>query len=408
MHLLVATPAYPHNGNPIQGLFNEEHALALKDRGWEITVVVCKPRIPGPVAGLVPRYRDLRGLHGRETRRGIEILFARYLHIPGYYLPAVTANSCSRAVSRALERSGRSGFDVLQVHSVWPVGLGAPSLAAKLRIPFVVTLHIEDDRALYASSAGRALYKDTMKRAAALVAVGSPMLRFIRGVMPDVNLAKLSKIPNGIALDRMPGVPERTAGGSSAPVRIVSVCNLWRLKGIDLNLRALARLNEKGIRGWDYSVVGGGPEKQQLARLAFELGIGGRVRFCGKLAHEDALRRIGEADVFSMPSRSESFGMVYLEAMAYGKPVVGCRDTGAEDLVVHGATGLLVAKEDIGQLAEALERLITDEALARRLGAAARLRAAEFTWPKTARQYEAVYTEAIGNRTRRGTGKEAP
>ena len=111
MRLLVITPAYPHKGNPIEGLFNEQHALAVRERGIYITVVLCKPWLPDWMARTVSRYSHLKRLPEKESRGGIEILYARYLHVPQYLFPSVTVKSCAAAVLTTLKRFGQNGFD---------------------------------------------------------------------------------------------------------------------------------------------------------------------------------------------------------------------------------------------------------------------------------------------------------
>jgi glycosyltransferase involved in cell wall biosynthesis len=89
---------------------------------------------------------------------------------------------------------------------------------------------------------------------------------------------------------------------------------------------------------------------------------------------------IARAGVLSVPSYVEAFGIVYLEGMAAGKPVIGCRGTGAEDTIRDGETGFLVPQRDPGAVAQALERLLDDAPLRRSMGHAARRRARQFTW----------------------------
>jgi glycosyltransferase involved in cell wall biosynthesis len=118
--------------------------------------------------------------------------------------------------------------------------------------------------------------------------------------------------------------------------------------------------------------------------------------------HEEALHKISEADIFSMPSRSESFGLVFLEAMACGKPVIGCFETGAEDLILHNKTGILVPKEDSESLSAALECLMTNLSWSKDLGEAGRKRAEEFSWKISAFKYLELYRTIIESKNRNG------
>ncbi len=250
MRILVITPVYPHSGNEIEGLFNEQHALAMRELGVKITVVLCKPWIPGWMAGMVARYKNLKGLPRRDERNGIEILYARYLHVPQYRFIRSTVSSCARAILKTLRRYGRTTFDIIQVHSVWPDGLSAPTVSRILGIPFVVTAHIEDDSELYTSPVGHRLYKVMFEQASKIVVVGSPLEKFMRKIVPSFPANKLVTIPNGIdikLIDRM--IHEHTHRPNGV-VSLISVCNLWKVKGIDMNLHALADYIEKGfVRG---------------------------------------------------------------------------------------------------------------------------------------------------------------
>jgi glycosyltransferase involved in cell wall biosynthesis len=386
MNVLVLTPVYPHHASPAEGLFNQQHARALAQGGVEVTVVVAKPWLPDTLARVSRRYRHLFDLPAREDQNGIPVVFARYLHVPQYRLPQLTVASCARAVLGALSRQPRGQrFDVVQVHSSWPVGLAAPEVARSLGCGYALTLHIEDDPRLLAGPAA-ALYRRMIKGARAVVAVGSPLVRFMQSVAPGT---PIHVVPNGVELDGVALRPPERAGAGGP--RLVSVANLWEQKGIDLNLRALAQLAGEGVRWQSYTVVGDGPERPALYRLAAELGIAGRVRFCGRLPHRQALDEVAGADVFTLPSWREAFGVAYLEAMALGLPAVGCRGQGAEDIIRDGVDGFLVAPRDVAELAAALRRLLGDPASARQMGERARLRAGEFTWTRNRARYLELY-----------------
>jgi len=99
-----------------------------------------------------------------------------------------------------------------------------------------------------------------------------------------------------------------------------------------------------------------------------------------------------------LPSWQESFGVVYLEAMAMGKPTIGCQGQGAEDIMRDGHDGLLVPPKDHTSLARALKRLIQDPEFAISLGKNAKLRARQFTWERNVEAYVEVYQSIINSR----------
>jgi glycosyltransferase involved in cell wall biosynthesis len=120
------------------------------------------------------------------------------------------------------------------------------------------------------------------------------------------------------------------------------------------------------------------------------------VEFVGRVPHIRALQYIAAADVFSLPSWSEGFGIVYVEAMACGKPVIACRGEGPEDFVEHGKTGLLVKPRDVDNLVEALDFLLSNPEEARAMGERARKVVLEnYTWEKNAEKIVKVYKELL-------------
>jgi teichuronic acid biosynthesis glycosyltransferase TuaC len=403
--VLIVTTAYPNRGNPAEGLFHEQQALALRRAGVTTTVVVCKPWLPASLAKKWERYRFLAPLPQAEEREGIPVLYSRYIHLPSFHFPGLTARSCGNSILRSLRRfRGGDEFDVIQVHGAYPAGLAMPRIAEVLRCPFVLTIHIQDPPDLFSSGSGRSLYRGMLEKASAVVAVGRPLERFLGQFQGAAAAVRI--IPNGVDLETIEKVmntslPREWSGG-----RIVSVANLWSIKGIDLNLKALANLDSLGIRWDSYTVVGDGPERKRLERLAQELNIGHRVFFRGRLPHKEALKEVAEGDILSLPSWQEAFGVAYLEAMACGKPVIGCRGQGAEDIIRHEKEGLLIQPHDVDALTSAMGRLLKDPGYACSLGRAAVKRAREFTWERTSAEYLDVYHEAVRDKGRKGGATE--
>ena len=141
-----------------------------------------------------------------------------------------------------------------------------------------------------------------------------------------------------------------------------------REKGHDPVLRALARLHS-AHPGAQVVFAGPGADRERLARAAVALGVGSAVFLPGFVADPQLRALYSRCCAFVMPSRQEGFGLVYLEAMNHAKPCVGCFDDGAEDVIVHGCTGLLVRDpEDPAELVAILSSLLSNPALAAEMG----------------------------------------
>jgi glycosyltransferase involved in cell wall biosynthesis len=149
------------------------------------------------------------------------------------------------------------------------------------------------------------------------------------------------------------------------------VGRLVPVKGHAKLIEAVAELRRRGVPV-HATLVGGGPRREALERLAARLGVAESVTFTGSLSHDDVLERYAEADVFCLPSFGEGLPVVLMEAMAMELPVVASQVMGVSELVEHDVSGLLVTPARPDLLADALERLASDPALRASMGAAGR------------------------------------
>jgi len=140
-----------------------------------------------------------------------------------------------------------------------------------------------------------------------------------------------------------------------------------RDKGIDLLIQAMPRL-ACSVPDAVLIVVGDGADREQLQRMARALGVGERVHFWGNVRPEGLAAAYRRCDVFALPSKQEGFGLVFIEAMAFGKPVVGGAHGGTLDVIADGITGYLVPHGDLNRLTQALERLLKEARLRDEIG----------------------------------------
>ncbi|MFQ5914083.1 MAG: glycosyltransferase family 4 protein [Nitrospinota bacterium] len=144
-----------------------------------------------------------------------------------------------------------------------------------------------------------------------------------------------------------------------------------RQKGMDAVIRTLPRVLEV-VRDTYYLIVGDGDDRLRLQHLAEEEGVADRVLFAGTRSDDELASYYDACDIFVMPSRQEGFGVVFLEAMAFGKPVIGGKHGGTPEVVIDGVTGFLVQHGDVEGLAFRLIQLLRDPELCNRMGAAGR------------------------------------
>ena len=217
----------------------------------------------------------------------------------------------------------------------------------------------------------------------------------------------------GVREDRVRWLPpaldpafERLAAGPAGPApptdraELLTVSRLWAeevRKGVDHAIVAFSRLAPKHP-GAVYRIVGKGSDKPRLQALAASLGLGDRVIFEEDLSDQELADRYRRCSVFVLPSGQEGFGIVFLEAMRFARPCVAGRAGGAPEAVEDGRTGLLVDFRDAAGLEAALDRLLGDPELRRRMGEAGQSRVArDFTFDRFRDRLRQPLAEWLGS-----------
>jgi glycosyltransferase involved in cell wall biosynthesis len=309
-------------------------------------------------------------------------------------LPSVVATQALATWRLARSR----GYDVIHAHWLLPQGLTAIPGAFGRGIPLVATAHGSDVFALKGPFALRA--KRVVTRSASVLTANSQATADAL-LSLGADAARIRIVPIGAGA-REGSVAEvatsQSFAGEAGPL-LLFVGRLVESKGADDAIAALALLRDR-LPGARLVVVGDGPEKEALAAHAASLGIPDRVSFRGWLepAQVSALMRM--ATVLLAPSRrmpdgtTEGQGVVPLEAMLAGLPVVASRVGGLTDIVRHETTGLLVSERSPQEVAEAVVRLVSCPALAERLAATAGAWAlSEGTIETTARRFRDIYEQ---------------
>jgi D-inositol-3-phosphate glycosyltransferase len=216
-------------------------------------------------------------------------------------------------------------------------------------------------------------------------------------VAPGVDLTTFKPVDRAEA--------RRKIGAGGGPL-LLFVGRLERLKGVDIAIRALAELRNAGrpdlkllVLGED-SREGDESEKQRLKYIAASLGVRDSVEFVGSVAHHELPYFYSAANVCVMPSYSESFGLVGLEAQACGCPVVGSGVSGIRSVVRDEVTGFLVDGDNPSDYAERIGRILDETELARLMGVRGRLLAQRYSWNRTADRLAEMFSSAVERQDR--------
>lgn len=390
LRVLILNYEFPPMGGGA-GHASWELARQLAARGCAVDVVTSG--IAGqPAVGWVEGFRVYRV---KSARRSIQD--CGFTGAWSYVMAA-------QPVCRRLLREYR--YSVIHYFFGLPTGALALCTPGADRIPSVVSLRGSDvpgydttNRLLgLAHGLLRPVTRRIWRRADAVVALSAALREQAKRTLPG---RAMEVIPNGVDATRFtPGIANGRP--SAAMVRLLTVARLIRRKGLDDLLRAMALLNDEPAH---LTIQGSGADGAQLEKLAVSLGVQDRVSFSGFRVRERLPEIYQAADIFVMPSLSESFGLAVIEAMACGLPVVISQVGGMIEYVEDGVNGLIVPLRDPHALAQAIRRLIRDPSRRQAMGRrnAEKIRGS-YTTGVVAEAYLATYERVIAARRHQQRG----
>lgn len=401
--MAVVAEFYPRRSDPVLGVWAHRQALAVREAGVEVQVLVLHRLVPPRAAfargagAAASALRSTLAEPHRQTHDGIDVTYVRYVS-PGraraYHSWGAWA---APALALALRRLRRS-FEFQLVHAHNAVPAADAVRRARLGVPLVTSVHGGD--VLYTaprSEAGRRAVLRGLGGSDLVLANSQGIAELAR----DYGARQTQVVHLGADLDahRADSAPALTLANrsSSAPApTLVTVGHLVARKRHADVLRALAVLSDRHptLR---YLVIGDGPERPALEGLAAQLGVSERVELCGQLAPAEALDRMRACTLLAMPSTEEAFGVAYVEAMAAGLPAIGCRgEPGPEEIAAAGGGMVLVPPGDIERLSQRIEELLSDQVLLRETARRARETvSANFTWRRCAEQTLRAYQQVL-------------
>ncbi len=407
MKVAVVAEFYPRQGDPVLGVWAHRQALAARDAGAEVRVLVLHRLVPPRASlsqGLGGATRALRGLareDRKQTRDGLDVTYVRYVSPPRRHSYPAWGAWAAPALGLALRRLRSSfDFDLVHAHNAVPAGDAVRRALSEHRIPrlgsrspsvpLVVSVHGGD--VLYTalrSDDGR----EAVRRGLGAASVVLANSRGIAELAGGYGAREVRVVHLGADLPVRRGA---TPGRHEQAQSLVTVGHLVARKRHADVMRALAVLAKRHptLR---YVIVGDGPERIALEGLAARLEVADRVDFRGQLPPEEALEAVRGCTLFAMPSTEEAFGVAYIEAMAGGVPAIGCRgEPGPEEIAAAGDGFVLVPPGDIERLTQRIDELLSDPQRLREASIRARETvSANFTWERCGEQTLAVYEHAL-------------
>jgi D-inositol-3-phosphate glycosyltransferase len=322
-------------------------------------------------------------------------------HVPKHALHDLVDVFVDNAMLLMLEREP---VEVLH-GNYWLSGAVAHRLKHLLDVPLVATFHtlarVKADAGVDDDAEHRSITEQQVIACADLMLASTHDERAQLASLYDADEARIEIVPPGV--DHHVFFPgDRAAArhrlGVDAPRMLLFVGRIQPLKGIDLAVRTLAVLDDPKTA----LVVVGGPsgtdgtrELHSARQLADDLGVADRIRWVRPQRHDHLADYYRAADVCIVPSHSESFGLVALEAAACGTPVVAAAVGGLRSLVDHEHTGYLVESRDPAHFAGPVDRLLSDVILAGEMGVSAAARSLRYSWDMTAARLRRLYGDLV-------------
>ena len=390
-NVLVISHMYPSPINSVLGIFVHKQVQKLIGEGCNVKVVCPVPYVPA-FLGVVKKYRAYIQVPNKAVLDGVEVFYPRYFEIPKGIFLQNSGFFMYLGIKKTIGKIYRNfKFDVIHAHTAIPVGFAGMILDKKYKVPLVVTIHGQDFQ--YTIKKNKSCRKNVfrvLKFADKIITVSNKLRNVIK---EKYLLDKTVVINNGIN-------PEEYAIDEQIELKgqyvMLSVSSLIKTKGIDLNINALSKLVKK-YPNIMYYIIGDGEESKNLKKLVMDLNLSRNVIFLGKLPHSEVIKYMSsKCDVFSLPSWQEGFGIVYIEAMNNGIPVIGIKGQGIEDVIEDRKNGFLVEPKDVDDLADTIDYILSHKAAAKKIGKNGENTVlSEFTWFRNAQKTIDIYDEIM-------------
>ncbi|TMP36626.1 glycosyltransferase [Pseudoalteromonas rubra] len=344
MHVVVLPSWYPEFPGDINGCFFREQAIALN-------------KVVQKVGVLYPQMLGFSALKSGLGRREIEVVNDSGLPTYRYHFTN-TVPYFEKIIHRGWLKKGEALFvkyieehgmpDILHAHSLFKAGFLAQYLSRKYNIPFVVTEHITAYARDNISGKKITQAKPVIESASACIAVSNEFSTLLNRTFVT---NKWQYIPNIVSNDFLLHQinSEKT---SKENFHFINVCALLPKKRVDILIKAFA-IACKTLNNISLDIGGDGPEATRLQELVTELGLNDRVSLLGSLTRDQVKEKMYEADVFVLSSEYETFGVVVVEALALGKPVIATK-CGGPETIVSNEVGTLIEKNSPEAMAEAM------------------------------------------------------
>lgn len=352
MNIFLIPSWYPSKQSPISGIFTKEQTMMMAEEhhiNYYLSIIETFTLSPKRIIYSLLNY--------------IKYFFfkQKYIIVNDYYIENIQPvlswsykykeGNIKKQIElhtqffQKLLKKGRK-IDIIHAHVAYPAGYIAYKLSKKFNIPYIITEHMSpfpfDD--FIKNKKINLNFHMALNHANRIVSVSESQKQEIL----EYTNNEIIVIPNFIDEDNYKVFQKK----ESKKIKFLTVGGLNEQKGIDILLKSISklRLNNFNVQ---FDIVGDGDKREEYIKLVKDLGIGELVNFHGQIVHAEIMNFFNDCDVFILPSRHESFGVVYIEALAMGKPIIATK-CGGPETIINEENGILIDKEDVNALVDTI------------------------------------------------------
>lgn len=387
-NLLVITNSYPDKSNEYIGnIFVKEQVEYLKQYFNRIYVI-------SPVAYGV---EYIRGTHHEDySYENADVFFPKYINIPTGYFHGreIWVHLEKQAILKLINRK-KLNIDIIHAHFAWPSGAVGAALKRELQLPLVITHHARPLTLQAEITQADSMLRRMWQECDGIIRIKQGDLDLFRQI--GVSLDKIYYVPDGFDPKKLPHIDKthcrNILGLPSHKIILFSLSTLTEVKGHRYSVEAVAKICQKRKEDILYIIGGSGPLKDQIADQIRELKLQEHVRLIGHVPHDQLAVWMNACDIFVLPSLGEGFGIVQIEALSCGKPVVATYNGGSEEIIISEEYGLLCKPADANDLSDKISLALDINWNSR----AIMEYAGKFTWEQIAKDLCNVYSQIISD-----------
>ena len=394
MQIATITTFYPNIADPVRAVFMRNLIAAMRR---QIKVKVIAPVPFAPPVSFLEKWRKLRSIPSYEVDSAGVVVHPRYLVIPK--IDVLTGLLYFLSLLKYIRNLTQTGeVELLHVHCAYPDGVGVALAAKWAGIPYVVTTHGSDINVYAEKRALSWQIKWMLTNAASIIGVSEALCEKLRRLAP-LAATRVFHIPcAGIDSEIFSIADRRTARHTlgiqtDGPI-VLFAGRLVPIKSVRTLIGAWRRLCERHEYG-DAAclvIIGDGPDRSALERMAKTFGIADRVRFIGEVEQKLLAQWLAASTIFCLPSLNEGTPNTVVEALASGRPVVASRVGGIPSLIREGNNGLLVDPGNEEELALAIQLALATSWIPADIAASV----SEYSWEDLAQRNVEVLRTVLG------------